>query len=205
MRIGLRSVVFVLLVVILAGAATLVWVITSRGFSARDEPSSIEAFIATRLRRLSIPRAAREASNPVPREPAVLHEVMVHFADHCASCHANDGSGGTDLGLGLYPPPPDLRLPDTQQLSDGELFYVIHNGIRFTGMPAFGGEDPAQDEDSWKLVHFIRHLPNISEDELTQMKEMNPKSPMQIHLEEEMKKLLEGDDAPAPDPHAHHR
>jgi hypothetical protein len=84
--------------------------------------------------------------------------ILVHFADHGATGHANDGSGGTDLGPGVYPPPPDMRLPDTQQPRDGELSY-----IRVTGMPAFGSEDPAQDEDSGKPVHFIRHQPNISE------------------------------------------
>jgi mono/diheme cytochrome c family protein len=204
MRPRLRVVLLSLVVIALVSVAALGWAITTRGFSARDEPSSVEAAIATRLRRLSIPREARTAVNPVPNSPEVLHEAMVHFADHCAMCHANDGSGATDLGLGLYPPPPDMREAGTQQLSDGELFYVIHNGIRFTGMPAFGPSDPAQDLDSWKLVHFIRHLPRISEEELAEMKEMNPRSPMQIRMEEEMKRFLEGE-APAPDPHAGHR
>lgn len=181
------------MLVLLVGLAGAVWSIAAGGFSARDEPSAVEAFLAKRLRRLSIPSGARDATNPVANSPEVLAEAMSHFADHCASCHANDGSGSTTYGLGMYPPPPDMREPDTQQLSDGELFFVIHNGIRFTGMPAFGDEDPAKDLDSWKLVHFIRRLPEITPDELEQMKEMNPKSPMQIRLEEEMRKFLEGE------------
>ena len=51
-----------------------------------------------------------------------------------------------------------MRRPETQSLSDGELFYIVHNGIRLTGMPAWGKDPPEKDEDSWKLVHFIRHL-----------------------------------------------
>src|SRR5207247_5574691 len=67
---------------------------------------------------------------------------------------------------GLYPKPPDLRLPETQNLTDGELFWIIENGVRFTGMPAFsnsGGHGGML--DSWKLVHFIRHLPHLTRSE----------------------------------------
>ena len=189
--------------VLVAGALTAGWLMLSRGFSARDEPNGVEEFIATRLRRLAIPRQARETRNPVEKTDEVMAEAMAHFADHCASCHANDGSGATPLGLGLYPPPPDMRAEGTQRLTDGELFYVIHNGIRFTGMPAFGDPDIEKDLDSWNLVHFIRHLPSISDDELMLMKDMNPRSPRQIQMEQEMKKFLEGG-AP-PNPHAIHR
>lgn len=201
MLIGRRS--LAVLLALLAGGSVAGWLMLSHGFSARDEPNAVEAFVATRLRRLAIPRGAGEARNPLEKTPDLMAEATAHYADHCASCHANDGSGGTALGLGLYPPPPDLRLPDTQRLSDGELYYIIHNGIRFTGMPAFGDEDPTKDVDSWKLVHFLRHLPGISEEELAQMKEMNPRSPMQIRMEEEMKTFLEGGEPPAP--HAGHR
>lgn len=205
MRIRRRSILAAVSVIVVGGASALLWLITARGFSARDEPLAVEAYIATRLRRMAVPRDAREAKNPTVNSPDLMSEAMAHFADHCASCHANDGSGGTALGLGLYPPPPDLREPGTQQLTDGELFYVIHNGIRFTGMPAFGDEDPAKDLDSWKLVHFIRHLPKIGVDELEQMREMNPRSPMQIRMEEEMKKFMEGQTADPKDPHVKHR
>jgi mono/diheme cytochrome c family protein len=182
------------------------WVVISRGFSARGEPAKVETYLARKLRRMAIPREIREAKNPVAPSSQVMDEAMAHFADHCATCHANDGSGGTLLGLGLYPPPPDLRLPPTQQLTDGELFYIIHEGVRFTGMPAFGSEDASKDVDSWKLVHFIRVLPRLTADELERMKTMNPKSPMQSQMEEEMKRFLEGGDTAAPsDPHRNHK
>jgi mono/diheme cytochrome c family protein len=54
---------------------------------------------------------------------------MEHFADHCVTCHANDGSGDTSFGEGLYPEPPDKRKKETQNKSDGELYYRIENGI----------------------------------------------------------------------------
>jgi mono/diheme cytochrome c family protein len=134
----------------------------------------------------------------------VLEEAMAHFADHCAVCHANDGSGDTSIGQGLYPKPPDLRQSGTQDLTDGELFYIIHNGIRLTGMPGFGQGPADQDTGSWKLVHFIRHLPGISPEELAQMKEMNPKSSHEREEEEAIRRFLAGEDIPPTEPgHSH--
>ena len=190
-KFAFALVAVVLVVVLLSG-----WWIVGRGFSAREEPTAIEAFMARRLRILATPREAKQMQNPVAASPEVLSEAMAHFADHCATCHANDGSGDTSIGEGLYPKPTDLRLPETQNLTDGELFYIIHNGIRLTGMPAFGQENAGEpDLDSWKLVHFIRHLPNLTEAEVAKMKGMNPKSPHEIEEEEAIRRFLEGDDS----------
>lgn len=185
-------------VLVVGGAA--VWFILGRGFSAREEPTSVEAWVARRLRRMATPRSARDARNPVPTTPETLAEARGHFADHCALCHDNDGSGQTEIGQALYPKPPDMRQAETQSLSDGELFYIIHNGIRLTGMPAWGTGATVEDEDSWKLVHFIRHLPNITPEELETMKNMNPKSPMELEEEEQIRRFLQGDDSQPTEP-----
>jgi mono/diheme cytochrome c family protein len=133
-------------------------------------------FLARQIRHLAIPIERRNTPNPVPRTPDMMNESLAHFADHCATCHANDGSGQTQIGKNVYPKAPDLRLADTQAMSDGEIFWVIHNGIRFTAMPAWGESDLDNDVDSWKLVHFIRHLPQLTPEELEHMKAFNPKS-----------------------------
>jgi mono/diheme cytochrome c family protein len=154
---------------IAALGACALWWLGSRGFSAREQPGAVETFLALQARRLATPSGARDLKNPV--EPTAIHiaEARDHYADHCAICHANNGSGRTEIGAGLYPPAPDMRRPRTQDLSDGEIFYIVKNGIRFTGMPGWGGED----EENWKLVLFIRHLPRLSDKELELMKEIN--------------------------------
>ena len=120
--------------------------------------------------RLTTPTpAVRDRPNPLRATPLALAEARDHFADHCAFCHADDGSGKTPVNEGLYPPAPDLREAWTQGLTDGELFSIIENGIRFTGMPGWGGEG----EENWKLVLFIRHLPKITPEELKLMGEVN--------------------------------
>ena len=171
------------------------WLIVGRGFSAREEPTAVEAFVARRLRSVATPRTAKQAQNPVTVTDEALSEAMAHFADHCAFCHANDGSGDTDIGKGLYPKPPDMRQAETQSLSDGELFYIIHNGIPLTGMPAFGDETTGEpDLDSWKIVHFIRRLPHLTPEELQRMEQMNPKSPEEFRREEEVRRFLRGEE-----------
>ena len=162
------------------------------GFSAKTEPHAIEVFMARQIRHLAIPIEKRHAQNPIPLNPDVMKESLAHFADHCAICHANNGSGQTSIGKNAYPKAPDLRLTDTQSMSDGEIFWVIHNGIRFTAMPAWGEGDPAQDMGSWKLVHFIRHLPQLTPEELDQMKALNPKTKNDLEKEAASDQFLQG-------------
>jgi mono/diheme cytochrome c family protein len=160
------------------------------GLSARGEPAGVEAAMARAARSFAIPSSARGRSNPVPSSPEALADGMAHYADHCAVCHANDGSGKTEMGQGLFPKAPDMRLAATQQLTDGELFYVIENGIRFTGMPGWGTGTPDGEDSTWKIVHFLRQLPQLTEDELEKMKQLNPRSPEEIRHEIEEERFL---------------
>jgi hypothetical protein len=95
---------------------------------------------------------------------------------------------------------------DTQNLTDGEVYYIIHNGIRLTGMPAWGTEE--KDEDSWKLVVFIRHLPQLAPGEEREMEGLNPRSSGERQEEREEEQFLnEGqpsNQAPKPQTHQHH-
>jgi len=202
----MKAVAAVIVGLVLAGGVAAL-VVIRRGFSARDEPSRAEAFIARRLRSLAVPSRAKNLPNPVAVTPEVLAEARAHFADHCALCHANDGSGNTEIGQSLYPKAPDMRLPATQSLTDGELYYIIQNGIRLTGMPAWGMKDDEQDEDSWTLVHLIRHLGELTPEQRKEMEKMNPKSPAELEEERQEQEFLRGGAEPPEDPtkpHAPH-
>lgn len=185
----------------LVGVATVAGAIAflASGISARPEPSAFEAAVAGRLRALAIPSSAKNRRNPVSLDDAVIEAGMAHWADHCALCHANNGDGQTEIGLGLYPRAPDMRLPATQELSDGTLFYIIENGVKLTGMPAWGTGTPEGEEESWKLVHFIRQLPKLTPEQIERMEAMNPRSPQSSSEEEEIRRFLEGEGA-APKP-----
>jgi mono/diheme cytochrome c family protein len=189
--------------VLLAITATVILSSMVRhGFSARDRPSRAEALIAETMRRLAIPSAAKQRTNPIEITPEAISEARAHFADHCAQCHANDGSGQSEMGMNMYPKPPDMRQRITQDKSDGELFYIIQNGVRLTGMPAWG-ETGRDDADSWKLVAFIRRLPNLTAEDITTMESLNPKSSNEWREQVEEETFLKGGEAPKAEPHGH--
>ena len=206
MRSLLRALTIVLIMGI-AGALALFFIIMSRGISARAEPGWFETRIARTMRSLAVPRPERDQRNPTPYSPEVFAAAKAHWADHCASCHANDGSGNTTLGRGMYPKAPDMRLAETQSLTDGELFFIIENGIRLTGMPAWGNGTPEGAAASWELVHFIRQLPKLTPQDLEEMEELNPRSLQQLREEEEMRRFLEGGEKgkKPPKPRAPHK
>jgi len=201
-----RNLVAVGLLVLVVGAALFARWILHDGLSARATPSRLEAFLARNARGLSMPSNAKGTTNPVADSVEVQRSARLHFADHCAVCHGNDGSGDNPMAHGLYPKPPDLRGQRTQKLSDGELFWIIENGVRFTGMPAFGGTgEHGSGDDSWKLVRFIRHLPQLTMEERMEMDRYNPKGPDDRAEEQQEEEFLKGG-APQPgssSPHHH--
>jgi mono/diheme cytochrome c family protein len=195
-----------LVVLLLVIGATGLWYFLNTGVSAKEEPGRIEAFVARRVRNMAIARRARSLTNPVVSSGGIIAEGRAHFADHCAVCHANDGSGDTSMGRGMWPKVPDMRLPATQDLSDGELFWIIENGIRFTGMPGWSSGTKEGEEETWHLVHFIRRLPTLTPDEIEEMESLNPKSPAEIRQQIEEEEFLKGGGEKPPatvTPHKH--
>jgi len=203
MKRGTKFLIAVVLVAVLLAAIVS---LTHNGLSARANPSALETAIAAVMRKLAMPASAHDAKNPVTNTPEVQREARLHFADHCAICHGNDGSGETAMGRGMYPKPPDLRAPGTQERSDGQIFWIIENGVRLTGMPAFGGSGQhGNSEDSWKLVCFIRHLPKLTPEERIEMEKYNPKGPEDFQEEQEEKDFLSGvPEKPSAKPEHHH-
>lgn len=203
MRPMLKVVALLVAFAVVGGVGAFVYLLNT-GLKARPQPGALETFVARATRNIVVGWHGGQHRNPVARSSEVIADGRAHFADHCASCHANDGSGDTEMGRGLYPKAPDMRLPATQNLSDGELFYIIENGIRMTGMPAWGTGTPEGEEASWHLVHFIRHLPNLSEPELAEMEQLNPRPPAEIRREIEEEEFLRGGDPKPAEPAAPH-
>jgi len=185
---------------LLGGA--IAYTVVRQGLSTRVEPSRAEALLAWAMRKLATPQEARLRVNPVQPTSLMFHQALEHYADHCAVCHANDGSGDTQMGRSFYPRVPDMRSSGTQALSDGELFSIIEDGIRLTGMPAWGTGTPEGERDSWGLVHFIRRLPTLSSEDIERMEGLNPKTAAQRESDDETRRFLAGE--PAGEPPATH-
>jgi len=199
MRKGFKLPIVVILGLLIGLAAVMYTV--RYGLSTHDEPTAIEAFIASKMRHWSVPSDLHKAKNPLPLTPELLAEARAHFADHCAICHANDGKGKTEMGQRLYPRAPDMTLEETQSQSDGDLFATIENGVRLTGMPGWGDGTAESAHGSWALVHLIRHLPKITPEELAEMEKLNPKSPEEWQEMQAEEKFLKGGNT---SPHQHH-
>ena len=148
-----------LLLVFAILAAAYGFALIRHGFSANAEPSSLERVVARTVRNISIPSRAREAKNPWKPTLTILNEARDNFANRCANCHGNDGSGQTQVGRNLYPKAPDLRSPQTQSLTDGEIHYIIKNGVRLTGMPAWSNPHDEQDDTELEASPLRPQLP----------------------------------------------
>lgn len=184
-------------VALLVATATAVAVssMVRGGFSTRNEPSSVEATLARAMRGLSM-KNSRSLKAPASVVPD-LQAARAHWASHCAICHGTTGAGDTEMGHHLYPPAPDMRADATQRLTDGELYATIKNGVRLTGMPAWGapGDD---DEETWALVGFIRTLPSLDEAARAEIESNLPKTPHQQAEDAEEDDFLRGS---SPTPH----
>ncbi|HEX3991856.1 MAG TPA: cytochrome c [Acetobacteraceae bacterium] len=85
-------------------------------------------------------------------------EGIVHFAAHCVICHGAPGVPNRGFGRKLYPDPPDLAGV-SETYGPGELFWIVKNGIKATGMPAWNDHS---DEELWAIIAFLRMLPAMS-------------------------------------------
>src|ERR1035437_693826 len=151
------------IIFVVFGVVALKW----RGFRATSTPTAFEADTARFIRDLAIPRAERQKKSPFAGDSAALEQGREYFLARCASCQGVDARGRTSIGANVYPRVPDLHGDATQDLTDGEIHYIIENGIQFTGMPAMGSTHREFGADSWKLVAYIRNLRSLTPGEIS--------------------------------------
>ncbi len=169
---SLRPFVICLLILMFVGAlcvGALIW----RGFSATDAPSHFETVVARTIRDMATPARFRHEKNPLEATSQNLLMGRDSFLAKCQTCHGHDGSGLTPVGQSLYPRVPDLRAASTQNLTDGEIHYIIENGVKLTGMPAWGNPHGVQTEEGWRLLLYIRSLRPLTQQEQTQEKQIS--------------------------------
>lgn len=163
-----------------AGLAALLVVSGSFDVAATNTPGRLEETVATFALDRSIARHAAAAHNPLSDSPSVSRAALATFRHSCVTCHGAPGVDPTDFGASLNPPAPGLTLSRVQKRPDGELFWIVRNGIRMTGMPAFGPTH--SDREIWEIVALVRHLPvltagerrELSSNDLTSIPAENP-------------------------------
>jgi len=150
---------------ILALGAAAVFLVVSGMIqvAAAVPPGAVETRVARFALDRSVSRRAPRATNPLGKNADILREGAEHYREMCVGCHGAPGVDPSEIGEGLNPPAPDLTLERVQRRTDGELFWIVQNGIRMSGMPAFGATH--KDRQIWEIVAFVRHLPELTPEE----------------------------------------
>jgi predicted CXXCH cytochrome family protein len=160
----IRQGVVLVIVALVLFTGLFAWFIKWRGFRASSKPSALEIATARSLRDFAISGRERHKANPVANDPVAIQQGREDFLARCASCHGVDARGLTPIGANVYPRVPDLHSETTQNLTDGEIHYIIENGVQLTGMPAMPSAHRESAAESWKLVSYIRSFhPRTSE------------------------------------------
>ena len=156
MRWGLLVAIFVIAFAI----AGLVVLSLRADLSAVRQPGRTGEYLRTRLTRAVVRRRAARAVIPAPppdRETSMsLAAGKVVYDNDCANCHGPNGHDPTPAGKGMLPRTVPLDSPAVQSYSDRELFSIIRDGIRFTGMPGFAGTETG--DQIWDVVDYLRSL-----------------------------------------------
>src|ERR1700732_3897925 len=153
----MRLRVLIFLIVLAAGAALVIVGFAQIKLDALHEPGHLETFLATKIKRILVARSSRHNIPPAPTDlQASIKEGDTVYGTDCAACHGLGGQIPTDTGRWMYPRASVLTSPEVQQYSDRELFWIVKNGIRLSGMPAFGKVE--SDEHIWNLAHYVRTL-----------------------------------------------
>lgn len=100
----------------------------------------------------------KKEKNPLPLSPETLADGKEAFSHYCVACHGMDGqSTGVPFIDHISPPIPSLASPDVQSYTDGQLKWILDNGIWPSGMP--GSKGTLSDDELWSIVAYLRHLP----------------------------------------------
>jgi mono/diheme cytochrome c family protein len=135
----------------------IVIVLLRFNLTALQEPGRFETLVADRVTHFVIGRASEQKMPPRPVDvKASAASGSTRYFTECSACHGSDGRTPTPLGRWMYPRAADLTSEQVQSFSDQELFWIIQNGIRFTGMPAFGKVETG--DQIWNLVNYVRTM-----------------------------------------------
>src|SRR5437016_5797419 len=138
------------LLILLSGTVILVF-LPGCGVS---KPGSIESTVAKEIKS-KVTVGGKDDKNPIPYSEAAAKGGAEHFQHHCQICHGLDGQNtGVPFAEKMNPPVANLAMKDVQAYTDGQLKWILENGIRYSGMPRWKGI--LEDEEMWHVVHFLR-------------------------------------------------
>jgi mono/diheme cytochrome c family protein len=180
-------------VAVIALLLAIFFMLPSLNWGALRKPGKLEHKLADYVTSHWVHGNADQKLNPLPPTPENLKAGQRDFEEHCSGCHGLEGNGENRFEADFYPPVPKLT-GGAQKWSDGELYFIIANGISMTGMPGF-----AKNHDSkeiWGMVLWVRHLPQLSPPEKTEIESRS-------HMTTEQHEKMMQETHPAPEENHH--
>lgn len=162
---------FLILIVFFILAAVIYIFSGTYNIAATVPHSEAATWIFNTVKISSIRKHAEGIKEPPLEDTGLVREGFEHYDEMCVGCH---GAPGIDQAKEFNPPPPDLAKA-TEALRPAEIFWVIKNGIKMTGMPESGSTH--SDEEIWEIVAFIERLPELSPDQYKLMRSAAQKNP----------------------------
>ncbi len=149
-----------LVVLVILSCAAFIFMYTGWYDVAATVPhSKITSWILETARDQSIHFHSREIQAPPLKDPKMAKGGFKEFHEMCRQCHGAPGQQKAEFAQGLYPNPPDLTSKEMKGLDERELYWVVKNGIKMSGMPGFGPTH--EEEELWAIVAFLKQLPGI--------------------------------------------
>jgi thiosulfate dehydrogenase len=122
-------------------------------------PSGLERWAARTSLNATIHREMNPSPNPLPVTDANLNAGLKLYASNCMACHGAADGKASNIAHGLYQPAPQLADRGVEEDPDGEIYWKVQHGIRFTGMPSFG--KTLTDTQLWQLVMFLKQMDKL--------------------------------------------
>jgi mono/diheme cytochrome c family protein len=168
----------VIFVVVLLAAALLFIYSGLFDVSANTPDLGFMHWMLATTQRHSVERRMKNVQVPPLTDPALVRTGFLHYQENCVTCHGAPGVEASEVGQGLNPYPPELATR-SEESDPKELFWIVRNGIKMTGMPSFGVTHT--DQEIWAIVAFLQKMPKMTPQEYQALAQATAESGEEHH------------------------
>jgi mono/diheme cytochrome c family protein len=163
------KVIVAIVIIVIVGGLLGLGVISSGlpDISAANEHNKLTLWVLNETMERSVKRHAKDITAPSLNDQVMIQKGFGHYDAMCATCHGAPGVSRSEIGRGLYPRPPSLAAV-LDEWTPEQLFWITKNGVKLTGMPAFGKTHT--DDELWAIIAFVEKLPDIEPDDYLAMR-----------------------------------
>lgn len=160
---AMKTLLTLVLFAIVLSMAALLFIYSGLFDVAASSPDNgLVRFVLATTQRHSVERRLKDIQVPPLTDPELIRTGFLHYQENCVTCHGAPGVEASEIGQGLSPYPPELAT-ESEEANPKELFWIVKNGIKMTGMPSFGVSHT--DPEIWAIVAFLEKMPKMTPQE----------------------------------------